>query len=392
MKKSLIAIVILLSVTLAEASIASINVSWQFSTSTLRPSSISTISLTITNVGVDLTDIVITSTAGPYIKITSGNKIDLSGLSSASTTAGAISIKVDDDAPSTTSYVYLQVDYYTGTSSYQKTFYVPITIIREPILQINNVNFSNNLEPGKAVTLSFDLKNEGLGNAKDIKVSLSQTSNFIVSDSSGELFISNLASLESKTLTFPITISPDSAIGTTTIPVKLSYYDETRTNSYTDTKQIGALITGKYNFIVTVDSQDILTTDTSGYITIKMANAGNEEANYLAVKTVSSNNLDLSPTSVYVGNLKSDDYDSEKFLLKVGTIGAGEYPISLQLNYKDSFGKSYSEIYSVNAKVSSKAEYSLAHPTSNSPLIIIVIVFVVIVIFIVYKRGLFKRK
>jgi hypothetical protein len=392
MKKALIAIVILLSVTLVEASVASLNVTWQLSTSTLRPSSISTILLTVTNIGIDLTDIVITSTAGPYVKITSGNKIDLNALASASSAQGALSIKIDDNAPSTTSFVYLQIDYYTGTSSYEKTLYVPITVIREPILQINNVNFSNNLEPGKAVTLSFDLKNEGLGDAKDIKVSLSQTSNFIVSDSSGESFINDLASSESKTLTFPITVSPDSAIGTTTIPVKLSYYDETRTNGYNDTKQIGTLITGKYNFIVAVDSQDVLTTDTSGYITIKFSNAGSEEADYLAIKTISSNNFDLSPTSIYVGNLKSDDYDSEKLLLKVGAIEPGDYPISLQLNYKDSFGKSYDEVYSVNAKVSSKAEYSLAHPTSNSPLIIIIIVFVVVVIFIAYKRGIFKRK
>jgi hypothetical protein len=252
------------------------------------------------------------------------------------------------------------------------------------------------MEPGKTATLSFDLKNEGLGNAKDITVSLPQTSNFIVSDSSGEFFINNLASLESKTLTFSITVSPDAIIGTTTIPVQLSYYDETRTNNYNDTKQIGTLITGKYNFIVTADSQDVLTTGTSGSITFKIANAGNEEADYLTVKAIPPNNFDLSPTSIYIGNLKSDDYDSEKLTLNVGQVEPGNYPISLQFSYKDSFGRSYNEIYSVNAKVSSKAEYSVAHQL-QSPLPTFVIVIVVIILFfIAYRKGylnkLFRRK
>lgn len=395
MKKSvlvLIPIIIILGASLAEASIASLSVSWQLPTSTLRPSSISTISLTVTNTGLDLTDVVITPTAGPYIKITSGSKNDIGGLAAATTAQSAISIKVDDNVPSTTSYVYLQVDYYTGSSSYEKTFYIPLVIIREPILQISNVNFSSDLEPGKSVTLYFNLNNEGMGNAKDITVSLPQTSNFITSESSGEFFIDNLASGESKTLTFPITVSPSAIIGTATLPVKLSYYDETRTNVYNDTKQIGALIKGKYNFIVTVDSQDVLTTDTSGSITIKIANAGNEQADFLAVKVIPPNSIDISPSYVYVGNLNSDDYDSEKLSMNVGSVSPGNYPISLQLTYKDSFGNPYSEIYSVNAQVSTKAEYSMMHPSSPSSLLIIVVVIVIIGVIIIWRKGLFKKK
>ena len=396
MKKIILFIVLLLSVTLAEATISSINVTWQFSIATLRPSSMATISLSVSNSGADLTNVLINATTGPYIKILSGGEIELGGLASLSTSQSAISIKIDDNAPSTNSYVYLDVSYYTGTSSYEKTFYIPITIVREPTLQINNVNFSNDLEPGKTATLSFDLKNEGLGDAKDIIVSLPQTSNLIVPESSGEFFINSLASSESKTLTFPITVSPDASIGTTTIPVTLTYYDETRTNNYTDTKEIGALITGKYNFIVTVDSQDIVTTGTSGSITIKIANAGNEEADYLTVKAIPSNNFDISPTTIYIGNLKSDDYDSEKLSLKVGSVEPGFYPISLQINYKDSFGKSYSEIYSVNAKVYSKAEYSLANQTQTPLTTLFAIVVVIVVFFIAYRKGylnkLFRRK
>lgn len=396
MRKLMFLVIILLSVTVAEAAIATINVSWQVSTAALKPSSIATISLTVSNPGVDLTNVVINSTPGPYVTITSGDRIEIGGISASQSSEAAISIKVNDNAPSTTSYVNVVIDYYTSTSNYEKTLYIPLSIIRQPILQIQNVNFSENLEPGSTSILSFDLKNEGSGDAKDVMVSLPQSSNIITSDSSGEFFINNLGRSESKTITFPITISPDASIGTTTIPVILNYYDETRSNNYNETKQIGAVISGKYNFIVTVDSQDVVTTGTLGSISIKIANAGNQEANYITLKSVSSNNFDLSPTTIYIGNLKSDDYDTEKFSLRVGSAEPGIYPLTFQISYKDPFGKSYNEVYSINAKVSSKAEYSILHQ-SQSPLITLIIVIVVIIIFFIfYRKGylskLFRRK
>jgi hypothetical protein len=391
-----ILILFLFIIGLVEAATVSLSVAWQLSSNVTKPGSDSTVYVTLTNTGTDLSGIIITPTAGPYIKITSGYKLELGDLPASSSQQAAISIKADENATSTTSYVFLEIIYYYSNSQYKKTLYIPVTIKREPILQIKNVNFSKELEPGNTVFLTFDLKNEGIGDAKDITVSLTQTSNFIVSSSSGEFFVSILSKSESKTLTIPITVSPDALIGTTTIPIKLTYYDETRTNNYTETKEIGALITGKYNFIVTAESQDIITAGTSGFITIKIANAGNEEARYTTVKVIQSNNFDISPTIIYVGNLKSDDYDSEKLSLNVGPVEPGYYPVSLQITYKDSFGKSYDEIYSVNAKVYSKAEYSLAHQTQSPFSMLVIIVIVIVVFFIAYKKGylnkLFRRK
>jgi len=393
MKKLILFVIItILSSTLVEAAVTSINVSWQLSTSVLRPSSIATLYVTISNPGADLTGVVVKATSGPYLTIQSGGETDVGAISSLQSSQSAISLKVDDNAPSTSSYVYLEINYYTSTSSYQRDIYIPILIIRTPELQIKNVNFSDDLEPGKTITLSFDLKNEGLGTAKDIILSLDQSTTFIVPQSSGEFFINNLASSNSEKLSFQLTVSPDASIGTAVIPIRLSYNDETRSNNYTDIKEIGALITGKYNFIVTVESQDVLTSGTSGSMTVKIANAGTEQANYLAVKVVSPSNFDLSPTTIYIGNLKSDDYDTEKLLLKIGSVDPGDYPISLQVSYKDSFGRSYNEVYSINAKVYSKAEYSLAHQVQSPyTMIIVIVVIIIIVFFIAYKKGYLKR-
>jgi len=195
---------------LVEAAIVSLNVSWQLSVETLRPGGDATISLTFTNAGTsDITSVVATPTPGKYIKITSG-KIDLGGVPATTSHQGAISIKIDEDAISTTSYVFLEVDYYTGTSGYEKSFYIPITIRRKPILEIRNVEYSDSVEPGKTVILSFDIFNSGDGPAKDLKIILNKTDLFTTLGSSGEVVIGNLDSSDYKDLEFSIIHLPSS--------------------------------------------------------------------------------------------------------------------------------------------------------------------------------------
>lgn len=386
----------LLSATIVEATIASVDITWQLSSSTLRPSSAATISLSISNPGSDLTGVLINSTAGPHVRILNGGTINLGGISALSSSQAAISIKIDENAPSENSYVSLDVTYYTGTSNYEKIFSIPITITRESILQLENVNFSSPTSPGKTVNLTFELKNEGQGDARDIIVSLDQNSNFTASGSSGEYFISRLAGSQSNVITIPLTISPDAEIGTSTIPIRITYFDETRTNNYTVVKKIGVLISGKYNFIVTPESQDVLTEGRTGSITVKIANAGNQEARFIVLNSISSKSFDLSPTTIYIGNLNSDDYDSEKLTIKVGSVEPGTYPISFQISYKDLFGTSYNELYSVNAKISSKADYLSANG-NQSPLPILIVAVIVVIVFVFlykknYLKALFRKK
>ena len=373
MKKIIVLIMFLLLVVIAEAVVASVNITWQLSSQVLRPSSIATISLTITNSGgIDLTNIIVKTTPGPYITITSGEKIEVGSLSSLLSSQGAISIKVDDNAPSTTSYVYLEADYYTGTSNYKKTLYIPIIIIREPILQIENVDFDIDPEPGKTVTLSFDLKNEGFGDAKDIIVSITPNSNFIVSKSAGEIFLNALSELESEKISIPITVSPEASVGTSSIPIKLTYYDETRSNIYDQTKEIGLKISGNVDFIITIDSYDNFYFGRTGKVGITIANRGSSPANYISVKASS----DFGNKEIYIGSLDPDD--SETIEVPQYLNNAPErYPIYLILNYRDKFENSYSvekfvEVMPTNAPI----DYS----------IFVVVAIVLIVVYFVYRR------
>ena len=392
----LILIILLVSSVLVEASTVSLNATYQVSPNVTRPGAYSTVYLTLANTGVDVSGIIITPTAGPNLKIMSGSKTELGDLPASYSQQASITVKADDNATTTTSYVFVDITYYYGNSKYEKSFYVPINIRGDPILKVENVNFSNSLQPGNTVAMSFDLVNEGLGNAKDITLSLAQGSNFVTSASSGEFFLNNLDRSQSQPITFNLAVSPGASIGTTTIPISLSYSDETRSTNYTYTQYIGAQITGSYNFIAAVESQDVIAPGTSGYVTIKLANGGDQQAMHMLLGFSSPDNFYVNSAIVYVGNLNSDDYDSEKLLLNVGSVNPGYYPLNINVSYDDPFGKSYSEIYSVNFLIASKAEYSLAHPAQTPLGTFVLVAIVLIVIFIIYKKGyvhkLFRRK
>jgi hypothetical protein len=192
--------------------------------------------------------------------------------------------------------------------------------------------------------LSFDVSNKGDATSRDIKVKLNKTSLFTTPDSTGEIIINELKSLESKNLNFLITISPDANIGIESIPIILSYYDNTKTNNYTETKNIGLKISGNIDFIVTVSSYKNFYYGRSGEVLISVANRGLAPAEYLSVKARS----DLGSNEFYVGKLDSDDSETIELAQDLSK-ASGKYLIYLTLNYKDRFDNSYSVEKTVEA-------------------------------------------
>lgn len=330
MRKILLIIVFALMLSQIALAVPTITVGWTASAETVRPGTDTRISLTITNGAEILTNVVITPSGGPYITPTSG-KVDLGGMAAAGSQQASISLRVDKDAPSTNSYLYLTIDYYTGTSSsYQKTLTIPISIKREPILQIINVNYSDIVSPGKMLILSFDVKNSGAGPAEDLVVSLQQSDSYIVSQSAGEVVIDKLDAGVAIPMKFTIVIDPEADVGIDSISIDLKYYDETKDESYSETKYIGLAITGKVDFTASVKEAFGATA------TIEITNRGNAPAEYLTVKTKSGD----FEKEYYIGTLDSDDSEEIEVTQPSSMF---KYELEVQLIYKDKFNNEYSE-------------------------------------------------
>jgi len=374
MKKIILIILFLLLVGIAEAVNISLTVSWQLSSSTVRPGGDLIIYLTVTNPGLDLSGVVLTATAGPYIKLTSGNKIELGDMPATTSQQSSISIKANQDAEASISYVYLEAKYYYSNSKYKKTFYIPITIKKDPILEIVNVKFNDTVEPGKTFLLSFDISNKGDSTARDIKVKLNKTTLFTTLGSTGEIIINEIGPSKYQSLDFLITINPDADIGIETIPINLSYYDNTKANSYTETKKIGLKISGDVDFIVTIDSYNNFYYGRVGEVSIYIANRGLASAEFIQVIT----NSDFGSKEFYIGSLDSDDSETIDLLQDL-TKASGKYPIHLTLHYKDIYDNEYSfektiEVIPTNA------------PLDSTTILIVAVVLIVIVYWIYKKR------
>ena len=376
MKKVFLLLTVLLLVGAVYAVDIVLTVTWQLSSTVARPNGDVVVYLTATNSGLGLTGVTLTSTPGPYLKIVSGGKIDLGDMPATSSQQSSITLKVDENAGATVSYVKIEAKYYYSTTEYKRIIYIPVTIRRDPILEITNVNFNDTTGPGKTVLLSFDVYNKGDVSARDLNVKLNKTSLFITPSSSGEKVITEIGPMESVPVSFVVTINPEADVGIDNIPLFLTYYDDTKVNNYTDEKNIGIMVSGQAEFVINVDSYENFYTGQMGVVNVYIANRGTGPAEYVSVEAIS----DFGSKEIYIGSLDSDD--SETIDISQDLRGAsGKYPIYLTLNYRDKFDNTYTY------------EKVLELTPTSAPLdltMLFILAFVVLVGYWLYKRR--KKK
>jgi len=387
----LISIVLLTNLVMAAGSVT---ITSQVLDSAVRPGGETTVFLTLTNPSTtaSVATIRLYITPGPYIT-SSMSVAEIGGLDASSSQQTALTVKINPEATSTVSYITAKATYYTDSIQRETTVNIPITIRRIPILQLENISYTPSIvEPGNKVLLNFNLKNDGDGSAKDIKIILNQSAQKFVAEGSPEIFVDNIEPKDSKLISFNLVIDPSLDIGTYSIPISLSYLDEIKTSNYSAIKYVGLTVSGKYNFIIT-QSQTVVAPGKEGSVDLEIANGGNQKALYLTVKILPSDILtQITPSTIYVGNLDSDNYDLEKFTFKVDeTALPGVYPLNLQLSYKDPYGKSYNEDAQVDITVSSIKEFSESNSSGSSKFyFVIIIVVIAIIAYFIYKK--FKKK
>ncbi|HKZ45594.1 MAG TPA: hypothetical protein VJ343_02720 [archaeon] len=371
----------------------SLTISWQVLSSKISPGGATTVLLTLSNPSTTLGTgtVRIYISPGPYVK-SSLSYQQIGSLGPASSQQTSFTVTANQDAISTDSYITVKATYYTETIEKETDANIPIMIRRLPILQISEVNYSKSvIEAGDTISLSFNIVNNGDGTAEDVRVVLDQSIDIFTASGSGESFINSISGGQAANANFALTVNPSISTGTYSIPVTLAYYDELKNQSYSVSKSIGLTVSGRYNFILTLESQDILTPGSTGSINIKIANAGTQTAKFLTIKAVGSEFRDVNPLEDYMGDLNSDDYDTEKFTFRVdSSTSPGTYPFGVQLLYRDPYGNQYDQSFNVNLKIYGRGEV----PASGTPPIYFVIIGIagIIIIYLIFKRLRKKSK
>ena len=345
MKKTIVLLITILLISSVAEAAPSLSVGWTLSSQALKPDSEAVMTLTFTNAGVtEITNVFVKATPGQYLRMISNSSIEVGALSAASTQQVSMIIKADSKAVTSNTFVILDVTYYSGTSSYSKSVYVPVEIRRYPILQIENVDYDKTTEPGKSVLMSFDITNVGDGSARYLKISLGNSSLFSLEGSGGDMVIDRLGPDESQEVEFPIIINPDADVGINSIPVMISYQDEARISNYSQTISIGLTVTGDAAFVASVSPGSNFYYGTVGEAAITISNSGSGPAEFVTVNAIS----EYGSQEFYIGSLDVDDSDTIDLVQNL--IGAsGSYPITLEISYRDRFQNSYSVTKTVEA-------------------------------------------
>jgi len=215
--------------------------------------------------------------------------------------------------------------------------------------------------------LRVTLSNMGAGTARHVYVALNATSPFTVLGSS-ESYLGVMKSQEFRSVDFKVAVEGEAKLKSYSIPATIRYIDDNGTE-VTYTKSLGAKVVGAPSIGVTVDESDDFSAGKTGKVTLNVINSGFIDAKFL--------NLEVQPTSdyavlsaekVYIGNLDSDDFETEEFELRVSPDVSGEtIPIKTRVIFKtEDANEDIVQEVQLNVRLLTKAEYDKKHPSNGA--------------------------
>ncbi len=346
----------------------SVQLTYQLLDETVKPGSESTVFLTLTNpTAFGVRKVKLEFEAGEYINL-DRKEVEVGNIPANSFQQTSVNFAIDETARATTSYINVKITYFVDSTTEEKSVTIPIKIVTVPQLQLVEARFNaSEIKPGDVVKLSVTLVNKGDGSAKDLMLTLNSSKLFITLDSP-ERFVSELSPGKSFQSEFTVLINPSVEAGVYSIPILLRYLDETKSVAYREVKSVGMKVEGEYEVLVSLESQRMLCPGCEGELEIKVVNKGGEEVRFLTLSVEKKAPfVEVFPSTVYVGNLESDDYSTERLRVRVSSeaVTGKEYELPLKLSYEDAYGKKFDREVVLRVKVTGIEERSeFQTPTS----------------------------
>jgi len=229
-----------------------------------------------------------------------------------------------------------------------------------------DIESNNALEVGSTEDIEIGITNEGGGIARHVNVELTLDSPFTTATSSSK-YLGNFEADETKDVEFSVSVGSGAEIKTHEIPLTITYIDSDGV-SHTVKKEIGARIKAEPDLSIGLDEADSFAPGRKGTVTLGMANEGFVDAKFLKFKLLPSEYYQiLSIDEIYIGNLDSDDVETEDMIIKVNdNAPAGEIPLRVELRYKgDGSNKDYVLSREVPLKVLTPGEYAAENPQQD---------------------------
>lgn len=369
----------------ASVSLSELNVNYQILEKEIYPNSFATLILNLQNpTKNEIRSIsIIFESEDKNIEIIP-KEFELESLAANSQFSQSFLIKIGSNAK--TSNIRAYISYYSDSEKKDFVIFIPIKILRNPILIVRNINFSQDyLEIGKSINVSLEVYNAGYSSAKDLKIKIIPQASLIVS--SDEIYVKEIRVGESFVTTFTISSMPEIPPAYYYVQLILTYFNEDFPKIFNESKLFSIKVFSEPKIDVYID-------DISGNIvTLRIINIGLSKAKNLMIhaneKTYiideldagEDESIDLTSNTNFI-RIKVEYFDTfneKRTFSKNITLSEIEpYNISIPRNIQRAFPRQQNNITS--------------NAFNNQTIFIFVGIFIVLIIFFLIYRKYLKRK
>ncbi len=290
-------------------------------------------------------------------------------------------VKADNDVKAGFEKIELTIEEEDEESS----LFFPVQIQSlEPTLLITKVSTDPlQVAPGQNLFLTIELENQASFSFTNINIKLDLTTTpFAPVQESDEQSIEQLNSRSKQLKTFQIIATPESQAGIYKIPINLIYYDEFGIR-YTNENLLSIKVGSEPQLAINQESSSLILNQ-KGEASIKFVNNGLTKIKLLTITLEPINVQLLSPETIYIGDLESDDFQ---------TIDVSLYPEStgslmiIHLNYRDANNENFQETIRIPLKVYTLEEAkSIGLIKKNTAIFYFVGAMLLIILYIFFRK------
>jgi hypothetical protein len=264
-------------------------------------------------------------------------------------------LRVDDNAVEG-SQNRVRVSYFPRNNPSAKTTTEPFSIrIRSApgLVSISSMTL-NPIEtiPGNSFSLAMVIDNLGSSSIENLRVRLETADTpFTPISSTNQKIVSRVSGNSQSNVEFNFFVNPDAELRVHGIPVQLEYTDsvgEVNTLSFI----IGIPVNAVPTYIMNLEDSGVYLSNQQGRVVISISNTGRSPMNYAVLELLDSEEYEvIGATKTYLGNLRSDDFETGQFRIFSGREANDIIQLRTKLTYRDDFGRTYEEYVTVPNKV-----------------------------------------
>ncbi|MFH1404225.1 MAG: hypothetical protein ABIH11_08160 [Candidatus Altiarchaeota archaeon] len=237
-----------------------------------------------------------------------------------------------------------------------------LTVEGNPKLAITS---DSELTAGETEKFKVSVSNVGGGIAKHVTVELNATDPLTVLKSSST-YVGDMSGRTFKDLSYELHVDSAATPKAYTIPVDIRYTDRNGVDQ-TVKKNLGVKVAGMPMVTASLEEFEDFKAGTTGKVTVSVINKGFIDAKFLSVQMLDTDDYTVTSNSdIYIGNLASDDFETEDFTVKVAEGVSGKMPLKVKVSYtEENNNQMHVEERKLEMNVMSDDEYYKQHPKTN---------------------------